>query len=181
MDDTPAPRKLKIDLAELAFAMENTDPETSFFLGLETGDLILLTADTNAEYEALRESIGPVDEAGWPAAFEAALSDWEGADSDTLRDADRVWNGLPNRFVRVPKSESHDGYHDMEEFIDTVANAKLRDRLARAIEGRGAFRRFKDTLLEHEHERQGWFAFLNARQIERAREWLAAEGISTES
>ena len=142
--------------------MKSSDLETVYFLELETGRLILLTADTNAEYEALRESIGEVDEAGWPAAFAAVLSEWEGPDweRDTLRDAERVWTGFPGLFLRVPQADSRAGYQDMEEFIGTVANPRLAERLSRAIQGRGAFRRFKDTLLEHEAERQRWFAFL---------------------
>jgi hypothetical protein len=181
-DPLPAPRKLKIDLGELAFAMENATLEASYFLELETGRLILLTEDTNAEYEALREAVGPVEGAGWAAAFEAALLDWDTPDwqRDLLRDADRVAAGLPGRYLRVPPADSSEGYQDMEDFIATVSNPRLAERLSRAIQGRGAFRRFKDTLLDHAAERQRWFDFLKTRQIERAREWLEAEGVSIE-
>ena len=65
----------------------------------------------------------------------------------------------------------------MAAFIETVANARLRDRLSRAIQGRGAFRRFKDALLDYPQERERWFAFRDARQRERTLEWLASEGI----
>ncbi len=39
-----------------------------------------------------------------------------------------------------------DGYRDMEWFIEDLDDADFADRLARAISGRGAFRRFKDRL-----------------------------------
>jgi predicted nucleotidyltransferase len=46
--------------------------------------------------------------------------------------------------------------------------------LERAIEGRGAFRRFKDTLFEYPELREAWFAFRDARARRHAVEWLAA-------
>jgi len=46
-----------------------------------------------------------------------------------------------------------------------------------AMERAGAFRRFKDTLLDHPAERERWFAFQKALQIERAREWLVSIGV----
>ncbi|MDE3088535.1 MAG: hypothetical protein KGJ80_04010 [Chloroflexota bacterium] len=81
------------------------------------------------------------------------------------------------RFVRVPRNESGEGYEDMEEFVATVPNARARDLLQRAIRGRGAFRRFKDTLVEFPKERERWFRFQDERLRERIREWLEEEKI----
>jgi predicted nucleotidyltransferase len=44
--------------------------------------------------------------------------------------------------------------------------------LARAIEGRGAFRRFKDALFEFPELRETWFKFHDVRMRRRAIEWL---------
>ena len=49
-----------------------------------------------------------------------------------------------------------------------------------AIQGKGAFRRFKDVLRGHPGEQQRWFEFQAARMDARAREWLAGEGLSSE-
>lgn len=67
-------------------------------------------------------------------------------------------------------------YGDMADFVDRVADARTRERLARAIKGRGAFRRFRDVLDELPEERQAWFAFRDARMERRALEWLAEHG-----
>jgi Uncharacterised protein family (UPF0158) len=64
------------------------------------------------------------------------------------------------------------GYGDMEDFVACVREPRTRDLLERAIAGRGAFRRFKDTLLEYPALRQAWFAFHDARSERRAIEWL---------
>ena len=41
-----------------------------------------------------------------------------------------------------------------------------------AINGKGAFRRFKDVLLNYPEERERWFQFKDDRMKERALEWL---------
>lgn len=67
---------------------------------------------------------------------------------------------------------SHEAYQDMEDFVARVPERRAADLLARAIEGRGAFRRFKDTLFEFPALREEWFAFHDVRMSRRAIEWL---------
>jgi uncharacterized protein UPF0158 len=64
----------------------------------------------------------------------------------------------------------------MEEFIATVSDEHLQELLDVAIQGRGAFRRFKDVLARHPAEQQRWFDFQASRVKARAREWLTDEG-----
>jgi hypothetical protein len=64
------------------------------------------------------------------------------------------------------------GYGDMQDFIAYVREPRTRDHLERAIAGRGAFRRFKDALLDHPELRRAWFAFHDSRGERRAIEWL---------
>jgi hypothetical protein len=178
--DNPDPHQLAVDLADLADAIANNTQELAYFLDRETGAVILLTDEARREHEQLAAELGEVDRAQWAAAFEAALAasdvpEWE---RDMIRDADRVEAGLGERYLRVPEADGHADYADMEAFIETVPNARLRDQLSRAIAGRGAFRRFKDTLLAHPAERERWFAFSQARQRERALDWLRSTGLA---
>lgn len=63
---------------------------------------------------------------------------------------------------------------DASWFFDTrTGQTQHYSRDARAIEGRGAFRRFKDVLLEFPQLREQWFAFHETRMRRRALEWLA--------
>lgn len=84
----------------------------------------------------------------------------------------------PYRYEHIPKSESHEGYEDMEDFIATVKDVHLADLLEVAINGRGAFRRFKDVLLRYPEERERWFQFKDERMQEKAREWLDGIGVT---
>lgn len=82
----------------------------------------------------------------------------------------------PERWLWVECEGSHDGYRDMEWFIEEVDDPAFADRLARALSGRGAFRRFKHRLSERPELITRWHAFSNDRQRGRARSWLAGEG-----
>jgi hypothetical protein len=82
----------------------------------------------------------------------------------------------PERWLWVDCEGSRDGYRDMERFIEDLDDRDIADRLARAISGRGAFRRFKDRLSDRPELMTKWYAFSNDRHRGRARSWLAAEG-----
>jgi hypothetical protein len=79
--------------------------------------------------------------------------------------------GAP-RLIAVEPLPAEVGYGDMEDFVGYVRDARARDRLERAIVGRGAFRRFKDALREYPALRRSWFSFHDARGERRAVEWL---------
>jgi predicted nucleotidyltransferase len=95
---------------------------------------------------------------------------------------DELGEGHPaERGLRhVEPLPSHEAYSDMEDFIAGVGDARARDLLERAISGRGAFRRFKDTLFEFPELRETWFELKNARMTRRALQWLADEGLVDE-
>lgn len=101
----------------------------------------------------------------WPEFVDDAAA---GLDEDEDEDEDR--------WLYVHCEGSHDGYRDMERFIGTIDDATIVDRLEIAIQGRGAFRRFKDVLSRWPDELQRYFQFCEERQRGRARAWLAAEG-----
>ena len=82
------------------------------------------------------------------------------------------------RFEQIPQVESYEGYRDMEDFIATVDNNRLVDLLEVAIQGKGAFRRFKDVLLNYPDEEEKWFQFQDSRIEERALEWLDEIGVT---
>jgi hypothetical protein len=85
------------------------------------------------------------------------LSIAEGEPDAAARKA-RVSNN-PDRYLRVDPASSREQYRWMERFVGAVADLALRERLLVAIDGKGAFRRFKDVLLAFPAERERWFAY----------------------
>lgn len=82
----------------------------------------------------------------------------------------------PDRWLWLDRIDSGAGWNDMSEFAAGLHDEALRERMERAIEGAGAFRRFRD--LVHEEGLAGrWDAFSTDRAIGRARAALAGNGI----
>src|SRR5664279_2593160 len=65
----------------------------------------------------------------------------------------------PDRYLRIDPASSREQYRWMERFVGAVQDLPLRERLLVAIDGKGAFRRFKDVLLAFPAERERWFAY----------------------
>ena len=65
----------------------------------------------------------------------------------------------------------------MERFIATVEEGELRDKLQQSIDGKGAFRRFKDVLMGFAIDRERWFTFRSERLRACMETWLATHGI----
>lgn len=103
----------------------------------------------------------------WPADNDF-MGDEEGDEEDDEDDEDR--------WLYAEPIGSHDGYRDMEIFIATVDDPDIADRLEIAINGRGAFRRFKDVLAWWPEELQRYYRLSSERQRGRARAWLASKG-----
>ncbi len=92
-------------------------------------------------------------------------------DEETEKLRDRIDEDA-DRYEQIPKAQSYEGYEDMKDFIATVEDEHLAELLEVAINGKGAFRRFKDVLLGYLEERERWFKFKDDRVRERALEWL---------
>jgi hypothetical protein len=75
---------------------------------------------------------------------------------------------------------SHEAYRDMQDFVGQLSDRRAVGLLTRALEGRGAFRRFKDTLFEFPDLRSVWFAFHDVRMRRRAIDWLLDAGLVAE-
>ena len=82
-----------------------------------------------------------------------------------------------SRYLRIDPVSSREQYRWMERFIATVEEEELRRRLNIAIDGKGAFRRFKDALMSHPIDRERWFAFRSERLRSCMESWLTAHGI----
>ena len=81
-------------------------------------------------------------------------------------------------YLAIQPVSSREQYRWMERFIPMVADAELAGRLEDAIDGKGAFRRFKDVLIDVTDVRERWFAFRSERLRVFMEAWLDAQGIN---
>ncbi|MCL2152457.1 MAG: UPF0158 family protein [Oscillospiraceae bacterium] len=90
--------------------------------------------------------------------------DFMGLDEvDTEKFEDDVW-------VALPSSQDLGDYDIMSDFADTVSDSNKSDLLYSALDGRGAFRRFRDAL-DSVDLTDKWYAFKRKAYINKAREW----------
>jgi hypothetical protein len=82
----------------------------------------------------------------------------------------------PN-YLRIDPVSSREQYRWMERFIPLVEDSELRAKLTIAIDGKGAFRRFKDVLMAYGPDREKWFAFRSERLRTFMEAWLTAHAI----
>ena len=77
-------------------------------------------------------------------------------------------------YLRIEPVSSREQYRWMERYIPMVEDKDLQNKLTRAIDGKGAFRRFKDVLMGYGPERERWFAFRSERLRIFMEAWLNA-------
>jgi hypothetical protein len=84
----------------------------------------------------------------------------------------------PQRYVPVEAIPSRIQYQWLDEFIHAIEEGDTRTRMEAAINGKGAFRRFKDILLTLPDERRRWFEYRDQMMRHRIVEWIREQGIT---
>src|SRR3954465_13627184 len=82
-------------------------------------------------------------------------------------------------FIKIDPASSREQYRWMEKFVGSVVDEPLRERLIISIDGKGAFRRFKDVLLAYPAERERWFSYRADLLHWHISQWLEQNDIST--
>lgn len=169
-------RKLKINFEDFKFALNTRPGELHHYLDSQSGEVLWISDETRDQLESILEKL---DE---DATLEMTLDaiQQENVDDEVkifLQEAAHIEFGCETRYLEIPQTESWVAYQDMESFIETVTPERLRLQLEAAIQGRGAFRRFKDVLAAHLSERERWFKFEDECIRHRAENWLFAENI----
>ena len=170
-------RKLKINRIDFETAFELSSFETTAYLDVETGTVIFVEDYVVDQLEEL------LADAENPEDIEAVLqaqSDLSDTDRQQLLDAAQVGGDTDNCYRMIPMQNSGDGYRDMQEYIWSIEDEHLRELLEVAIQGSGAFRRFKDVLSRYPEAQENWFRFRNEREKRRMTDWLASQGIEPE-
>ena len=157
-------KKLKVDLGLIGEHMQNQNRhDMDFYLDKETGEVITIETDILRKLEDGEEM--------------EDLPDWQ---VEQVKIAEEIISPGSDRYIRIPEKPSYEGYNLMEEFAEGVEDDLLRDKLAIALDGKGAFRRFKNVLYNYPEYRKKWFEFEQEKINEEVIEWLNSIGIESE-
>jgi hypothetical protein len=156
-------KKLKVDIDEIAFIMETSDEFDSVTLfDTETGEIVSIPNELMSAVESNDEE---------------ALQCLPDRERDLIGTAESIVNDESGRYVDIPRKPSYEAYDLMVEFASSVTNKHLREKLEIALDGKGAFSRFKNVISDYPEEEKKWFMFKDKRMREDVMEWLHELGI----
>ena len=148
-----------VNLKELAEQMDFMMDEWSYFVNKKTGEIISIEDRHLRSAEDLEE-------------IPEGIAEWE---RDAIEQASMLlenWRDL----IRFPRKYDLNEYAMMEEFVAAVKDAHIRECLDIAIQGRGAFRRFKDTA-DHFGVIDEWYEYKYQALLSFAKDWCEENGL----
>ena len=158
---TPPEQKEPVSLNEIVQEMQIISDTTTIYFQRSTGKFIMVTDD----YIYAAESDASLDD----------RPEWE---QEIIREtAEVLAREDDGDYVPLPSRHDIHEYAIMERFCSTIENRTIANDLFRSIAGKGAFRKFKDTLHRHGIEKI-WYAYKDGGYKEIAREWCEEHGIS---
>ena len=132
-----------IELDMLETAMEDSDLSNRYYLNLVSGKVVFFSDDLD-------------------------LSEEDELLSEEIDESDD--------YIAVERIPSHVAYQWMVDFVDEMvapSDENAADKLSIALEGKGAFRRFKDTLHRVDEQwLQAWYQWRDKQLKAAVEEWL---------
>ncbi|MGG3915450.1 UPF0158 family protein [Rossellomorea vietnamensis] len=150
-----------VNLEMLIGEMESQFEGYHYFLHRETMEIVMVSTEILSHVEVEE----PID----------GLEDWE--QIEYAQAVDILEH--PSHYLDLPDSEEINEYRMMEHFCYSLDDDHAKERLISAIQGRGAFRRFKDEV-DQLGKREEWFVFRKERYREVAKDWCEVHGIRYE-
>jgi hypothetical protein len=141
--------------------MEMQSDEMSLLLDKNTGKIHLISAE---EFQAAEDE----------TSYEE-FPEWQRENIATARE---ILND-EERFINLPSKWDIHEYNIMERFCRSIEDERISLHMLDSIRGKGAFRRFKETL-DRFGIREQWFAFREEAFREIAREWCERHSIEYE-
>ncbi len=167
---------MNINYSALEAAFQNSSYEISYWLNRETGE-VLCSDDWSRSQARQLSSPYDTDDPHIRLAWCLLWEDGEvGSEEPSEEEREQV-KAIMAPMVSIPRAESYEEYNLMVEFAATVRDRHLRELLEVALDGRGAFHRFKNVLARYPEERQRWFAFHDEDLRRQIDAWLEQVGL----
>ncbi|MFZ6016756.1 MAG: UPF0158 family protein [Nitrospirota bacterium] len=174
-------RKLKVNFDEIQKAMEDIVRNAfDYFLDLKTGAVIVLSGDILSRAKSILykgvDDESRIDEIRFNEEYD--LPDWM---EDEVELAIEILFDEEKRYIRIPERQSGEAYTTMTNFLETITDQELKEELSVALNGKGAFARFKNVLIDYPKERKRWYGY-NAKAMKKVIiEWLDSIGVEPEA
>lgn len=170
--------KLKVNRDDLEIAFDINDYDSEAYIDCQTGRVITIYKDFSVDLDDVADDDRPLETILAEIEEESGeLMDWV---REVVSELIVIRRDKDERYLEIPSQNSRTGYQDMEDFIDTLTDPHQQELLSVAIQGSGAFRRFKDTLFRYPDTQTAWFEFERQQKDERMLAWLRANNVDAE-
>ncbi|MFC1539910.1 UPF0158 family protein [Gemmatimonadota bacterium] len=156
-------KRKTVEITEIAEAMGIDRVTNEWYLDRDTGEVVIVPEEIFFELET--DTFDP-DE----------MTDWD-RENQALA---RAMDDDPDRYLWIPRTEASETYELMLHFADSREDENLRRLLEVALDGKGAFGRFRHVLAEYPEERDEWFRIKDRATEKMARDWLSSLDIEAE-
>jgi len=144
----------KVKLDDILEALELSSEEGNYYYNKMTSEIIYI-----GEEEARIANRGDVDNIDH-------YPEWQREIIEAAMDIEENWDN----YISLPSGFDIDEYDIMVEFCDSLDNDRISDELLRALNGRGAFRRFKDAAIRLNVEKK-WYDYRDEALRKIAMDW----------
>ncbi|NBD26477.1 UPF0158 family protein [Paenibacillus glycinis] len=151
--------KKPVKLMDLVDEIEMKMDDTYTYINSITGEVITLS----------REEIGAAED-------EMSLERFPEWQRENIERAMQILEDEDGIYVDFTLRNDFNEYKLMEDFIGALEDEEIREKLSEEIQGRGAFRRFKDYITEHDVDKQ-WYAYKERKLKEFVIEWCKEHDI----
>jgi hypothetical protein len=145
--------KTPVKLHDLISELEIQIDETFTYINTQTGEIITIS----------REEMRAAED-------EKPLENYPDWQKENIEEAIKIIEDENETYLDFTLRNEFHEYGIIEEFIGTISDNEVQEELFEAIQGRGAFRKFKDGIREHDVEEQ-WYEFKEKKLKELVIEW----------
>jgi len=145
---------LKVDLEDISIVMDTDRWENEAYLDTKTGEIIHIPTELD------EDNI-------YDDKYISDLPEWE---NEMVEDVKAVYEDEEERYIIIPERVSSDAYDMMVKFTKRLDNLIVSEKLFDALDGRGAFRRFKNVLSRYPKINEQWYKFKMELEKQEVRE-----------
>ncbi|CAM3273195.1 UPF0158 family protein [Paenibacillus lupini] len=151
--------KKPVSLDELVGEIEMDLEDTFTYIDVTTGEVITLTGEEMRAAEDER----PLEN----------FPEWQ---RENIEQAICILEDEQGKYADFTLKNDYNEYEIIEEFINTLEDEKIKEALNDAIIGKGAFRKFKDKIIEFDIDKQ-WYTYKENKIKELVIEWCIEHDI----
>jgi len=150
-------KRKTVEISEIVEAMEIDRVTNECYFDRDTGEVVIIPEDIS--FEIATDTFDPEE-----------MMDW---DRDMVALARAMEKDI-DRFLWIPPIEASEIYRLMLDFTFSREDKELQRLLEVALDGKGAFGRFRHVLAEYPEERDEWFRIKDEAIETMARDWLSS-------